>query len=680
MNEQVLYEKKEIYIHEETNDESIETNKIGGRLQIVKTKQSTYIRFLQYGFSDQPANDDWAFVVDNSVLTFTKDSKDDDMRDGSVSLENRSGFSKYSKLKFDINELSSVKRIYPGHGIPSLIFFLNDTTSWPPLFFYKGGSKEFLQELKQYFLFRKDPTDSRLWSVQRPDGQAFQKSLYELSLFEEQHNDVVKKFLNQPIQSTLLGFSKVTNIFRDALKPSEPAANQSSNLIDSINNKIKRNKSGSNLNHGNNFNNQLFPTNKSNLQNDDLNDLMDSLPNDNIHSTNNEGYEMVTKVDLGPMPLVQRGPCVNKSDFQFDKDGKVLNVNKLRHLIFRGGIDHSLRAELWKFMLNYYDWNSTVKSRNDKRKIRIEDYFRMKLQWKTINDEQKSKFALMKERESLIEKDVQRTDRTNEYFEGENNPNLNTMRDILMTYNMFNFDLGYVQGMSDLLAPIMTIMDNEVDSFWCFVGFMDKIESNFLMNQLNIKKQLSDLKEILEFFDSKFSLYLEKNDSSNMYFCFRWILILFKREFQFPDIMTLWEVLWTDLPCKNFHLLICISILLMKKDTIMGNNFGFNEILKYINDLSFKIELEKTLEHAEGLYLQIKSFKSLPDNIREIFELPLVSNPGVNIEEHADADRNTDYLLNKPDETSSSKSIELETQELSNYLNKSKIEDSNPMD
>ena len=90
--------------------------------------------------------------------------------------------------------------------------------------------------------------------------------------------------------------------------------------------------------------------------------------------------------------------------------------------------------------------------------------------------------------------------------------------------------------------------------------------------------------------------------------------------------------------------------------------------------------MEKTLEHAEGLYLQIKSFKSLPDNIREIFELPLVSNPGVNIEEHADADRNTDYLLNKPDETSSSKSIELETQELSNYLNKSKIEDSNPMD
>jgi hypothetical protein len=49
------------------------------------------------------------------------------------------------------------------------------------------------------------------------------------------------------------------------------------------------------------------------------------------------------------------------------------------------------------------------------------------------------------------------------------------MKDILMTYNMFNFDLGYVQGMSDLLSPIMVIMENEVDSFWCFSGYMDKI-------------------------------------------------------------------------------------------------------------------------------------------------------------------------------------------------------------
>ena len=67
------------------------------------------------------------------------------------------------------------------------------------------------------------------------------------------------------------------------------------------------------------------------------------------------------------------------------------------------------------------------------------------------------------------------TDRTLPFFAGENNRNLQLLCDILMTYVMYNFDLGYVQGMSDLLSPILYIMTDEVDAFWCFVGFMDKV-------------------------------------------------------------------------------------------------------------------------------------------------------------------------------------------------------------
>lgn len=43
---------------------------------------------------------------------------------------------------------------------------------------------------------------------------------------------------------------------------------------------------------------------------------------------------------------------------------------------------------------------------------------------------------------------------------------------------------GYVQGMSDLLSPILFVMENEVDAFWCFVSFMDqmvRIRTGFIL-------------------------------------------------------------------------------------------------------------------------------------------------------------------------------------------------------
>ena len=42
------------------------------------------------------------------------------------------------------------------------------------------------------------------------------------------------------------------------------------------------------------------------------------------------------------------------------------------------------------------------------------------------------------------------------------------------------------QGMSDLLSPLLFVMKNEVDAFWCFVGFMDRVASNFEFDQVGL--------------------------------------------------------------------------------------------------------------------------------------------------------------------------------------------------
>lgn len=106
-----------------------------------------------------------------------------------------------------------------------------------------------------------------------------------------------------------------------------------------------------------------------------------------------------------------------------------------------------------------------------------------------------------------------------------------------------------------------------------------------------MKEQLSNLFTLIAFIDPDLASYFNNHDSGNMFFCFRWLLVWFKRELSEEDCMSLWEVLWTNFPCENFHLLLCCAILTQEKQTLMENNYGFTDILKVcINVKCFKME------------------------------------------------------------------------------------------
>lgn len=300
------------------------------------------------------------------------------------------------------------------------------------------------------------------------------------------------------------------------------------------------------------------------------------------------------------------------------EDGRISDPDRIRELIFRGGIEPSLRAEVWKFLLNYDLWEHTIEERAQRRKDLEDEYFRMKLQWSTLSTNQEKNHSAFRDRKCQIEKDVKRTDRNLEFYNGDDNPNIERLQAILLTYVMYNFDMGYVQGMSDLLSPILYLVDDEAASFWCFVGFMEKVFRNFDEDQAGMKNQLSKLRTLMEFANPKLFKYLKTHDSDNCYFCFRWLLVWFKREFSHDDILELWEVLWTSLPCVNFHLLIGVAILDKEMTQIIDNEYGFTEILKHVNDLSERMNLKEILEAAESIYYQIINAKKLTDRVRVI--------------------------------------------------------------
>jgi hypothetical protein len=59
----------------------------------------------------------------------------------------------------------------------------------------------------------------------------------------------------------------------------------------------------------------------------------------------------------------------------------------------------------------------------------------------------------------------------------------------LTTYAVFDQDLGYVQGMSDIAVVILDIYPDDNDAFWVYVRLMQRIRGNFEKSQQVIKLQ-----------------------------------------------------------------------------------------------------------------------------------------------------------------------------------------------
>ncbi|EUC67275.1 GTPase-activating protein GYP7, partial [Rhizoctonia solani AG-3 Rhs1AP] len=348
-------------------------------------------------------------------------------------------------------------------------------------------------------------------------------------------------------------------------------------------------------------------------------------------------FELLAKSANLPTPKSTRHPkdAIDKTTWLgwFDETGrpKISEEEMLKEVFRRGFATMEARRLAWPSVLKVLPWDIDEQTREQ-----MTQYEEIKAQWFGI-DEVLQRPEVAEERHR-VDVDVRRTDRTQPLFALPDNPAANEnaaqaasnehvdrLGTILLSYNFYEKELGYVQGMSDLCAPIYVVSGaDEVKTFWCFVEVMEHMKQNFLRDQSGMKKQLSALQQLLSVMDPELYRHLEKADALNLFFCFRWVLISFKREFPFDDVLRLWEVLWTNYYTNQFVLFVALAVLESHRDVIMRYLIEFDEILKYCNDLSMTIELDSTLAQAEVLFLSFQQ----TDIDRRQTEQGLSSSPG----------------------------------------------------
>ncbi|NWT61821.1 TBC16 protein, partial [Erythrocercus mccallii] len=301
--------------------------------------------------------------------------------------------------------------------------------------------------------------------------------------------------------------------------------------------------------------------------------------------------------------------------------GQVEEEYKLRKAIFFGGIDISIRGEVWPFLLHYYSYESTSEEREALRLQKRKEYF--EIQEKRLSmtpDEQKD---FWRQVQFTVDKDVVRTDRSNQFFRGEDNPNVETMRRILLNYAVFNPTIGYSQGMSDLVAPLLAEVLDESDTFWCFVGLMQNTIFISSPRDEDMEKQLLYLRELLRLMHPRFHQHLCAlgEDGLQMLFCHRWILLCFKREFPEVEALRMWEACWAHYQTDYFHLFICVAIVVIYGDDVIEQQLATDQMLLHFGNLAMHMNGELVLRKARSLLYQFHLLPRIPCSLHDLCKL-----------------------------------------------------------
>ena len=578
-------------------------------------------RFIAGNLSVFEENDVWNIQWAPSKTNVKKPSDEKDYITDSEDNCNKEkmdvkgdGYFDYS-FKFPITELKRLKKSSNKHsGWKYILFQLKDGQQLPHVNFHNCGHDEFEETLEHHIFLVNSHQPGGWFDVSHQNQKALTKTFTELNIFSEtQSNNKNRKKGNTLFQSPIFGtayngISKMTSILTDFLNPIENPPYQRP---------VKE--------QGQIF--KQFPYHKNDNFTAGLQIGKERFQISNSDDDNTNGFEHITCCEIPDRKeteeMFRLSPLSDDEWNRFkDSEGRIKQVDEVNQRIFLGSVEHSLRKEVWKYQLGLYDWSKTREENENNQKLKEKEYNSMKCQWQMYTKDQLSRFTDLNSRFCLIEKDVIRTDRKRKFFEELDTWGLQKLQEILNTYCMYNFDLGYVQGMSDLLAVILEVLKNESDAFWCFVGYMKVMHDNFIMSQKGMRKQLRDLQILVEFYDPQLWDHLNNKDSSEMFFCFRWILIRFKREFDYENIQKLWEVFWTQYPCKNFHLVYCLALLDSQKSELLKDECGFNEILKHINEMAGHIDIDESLKIAQAIYQQFATISGdLPHSVKKILDL-----------------------------------------------------------
>eukprot|EP00164_Ancoracysta_twista_P006147 GFYU01008500.1.p1 GENE.GFYU01008500.1~~GFYU01008500.1.p1 ORF type:complete len:484 (+),score=104.27 GFYU01008500.1:72-1523(+) len=314
----------------------------------------------------------------------------------------------------------------------------------------------------------------------------------------------------------------------------------------------------------------------------------------------------------------------------------VLSWTELTELSMVGIPDNEgLRSTYWKVLLGYLpldraSWDDVIARNREtylqfKEELYVDPHETSPQDDHPLNSDAQSPWQIFFENNQLIaeiDKDVRRTLPDMHFFNNlEDKPteHHDSLRRMLFIYAKLNAGVKYVQGMNEIMAPIYYVFSTdpvgedrdtrESAVFFCFQNLMARVRDNFIStldkSADGIQARMKAFNSLLEETDNDVWAHMKNEEINPQFYSFRWLTLMLTQEFELPDLLRLWDSLFTGGTDMQFLYFMCAAMIRNVRDQILATNFaGIIKLLqKYppidVNHLiSLAVEIRKEVQAA----------------------------------------------------------------------------------
>jgi hypothetical protein len=342
-------------------------------------------------------------------------------------------------------------------------------------------------------------------------------------------------------------------------------------------------------------------------QNDEEKDNSNKEHNNNEVKENEKSEENKTKkISQKNLKTIKKINQIISQDF--------ILIEDLRNICWKGipSDDSLIRAECWKYLLGLYPLKkelkeSTVQRKKDEYMDMCNVYSNALSNPQDVMNEEELKIYVQ------IQKDIPRTMPESSLFQNEKVKFMLTR--ILYIWSLRHPASGYVQGFNDLCIPFFivyflekfpdknidtilklneeefktlsedTLNELETNIYYSLTKLLDRIQTNYTINQPGIIKMISKMELIVEKVDPNLYKYLKDFEINYVQFCFRWMNCFLIREFPVHLLLRLWDTYFSEEKgFSEFHLYVCACLLLHFSEKLKSMK-DFQELIVFLQNL-----------------------------------------------------------------------------------------------